>query len=159
MKQSHKLISFLVYVLVFVLLLSGCKTKSTPTPAFLTEELISANNLTNLTPLSGDKLESYFGFKNSDIKRFSVMISTLNEACDTIAVFEATSKEKKALVVSGISGYAVSLSLSMKSVENEYKKLSSRLIMELDNLIILIICADPAPIEQQLLNMGAKAVY
>lgn len=159
MKPCSKFISLAVCILLFTLMLSGCKSESAPSPSELSKKIISDNNLTELNSLSGDKLESYFGFKNSDIKRFSVMISNYSDKGDTVAVFEVTSNEKKSLVISGISKYASNLLSSMKSVEAEYKKVSSRLIMELDHLVILIICSEPEPIEQQLLAMGAKAVY
>ncbi len=159
MQRFKKLISLTLCALLFAAMLCGCSAKRTPSPLELCNDIISQNSLTDLTSLSGDKLESYFGFKNSNIKRFSVMISTSSERADTVAVFEVSNKEQRSAVITGVSKYAASLADSMQSVEAEYKKVSSLLIMELDDLIIFIICPDTKAVEQQLITLGAKAVY
>lgn len=159
MKRISKLLCFSLCIFILISSFSGCKSKKSPSPSQLTKQIIEESSLSNLSFLSGDKLESYFGFKNSDLGRFSVLISSLNRCSDTVAVFEVKSEESKALIISGISKYASNLEASMKLVESEKKKLSSRLILQMDNLIILIICAEAEEIEQNLTLMGAQAVY
>ncbi len=159
MKIIPKLLCFSLAVFIFLFAFSGCKTQNSPSPSQLTKQITKECSLSNLSLLSGDKLESYFGFKNSDLGRFSVLISSLSQCSDTIAVFETKGEASKALVISGISKYASNLETSMKLVEDERSKISSRLILEMDNLVILIICAEADKIEQILAPMGAKAVY
>jgi hypothetical protein len=140
-------------------MLGGCGKNNSASPSEISKDVVSKANLTQLSPLTGDKLESYFEIKNSDVKRFSVLISSLPTSSDTVAIFEITDKEKKALVISGVSKYISALQSSMNNMETERQKISSRLLMELDNLVILIICGDTAPVEQYLKDIGATAIY
>lgn len=159
MKQALKGISALLCLILVLTLVTGCKGNSAPSPNEIANEIVKQNNLENLNTLSGEKLVSYFGFSASDINRFSVKISSEPDLSDTVAVFETKSEESKALVITGISTYTDKLSVSMKSLETERNKISTRLLMELDNTVILVICGNTALTKESLTEMGAKAVY
>lgn len=149
-----------VFMVFILLLLVGCESNSVLSPAEITEKIICENTFSEMGSLSGDKLSSYFQFSDTDVKRFSVLISTSTDSADTVAAFEVDDQEKQTLVISGISQYVTKLSSAMKSsMESEYNKVQSRLLMKNKNTIILVICSEPENVQNQLEQIGAKAVY
>lgn len=159
MKSYFKKITLIFCSLLTVITFCSCKEKETLSPADISEKIVEENTLTELSPLSGEKLYSYFEFKNSDVNRFSVMISNSTENSDTVAVFEVKDEDSRSLVVTGISKYIDKLSNSMRTVKNEHEKVSSRVLMEVDDLIILVISSCSENVEKQLSLIGAKAIY
>lgn len=149
-----------VCLVVSMTIFGGCKNKTELLPADITEQIVANNTFGELNSLSGDKLSYYFQFKDTDVKRFSVLIAASNYSADTVAAFEVADEEKQNLVIRGISQYLTKLSSTMnRSVESEYNNVKSHLLMKLDDTIILVICAEPNRTLSQLEELGAKAVY
>ncbi len=150
-----------VFCLVLIVtIVSACDSKVSMSPAEITEKIMSEITITEPNSLSGDKLSAYFQFKDTDVKRFSVLISGSTDSADTLAAFEVVNEEKQNLVITGIAEYLTKLSSAMKhSVESEYIKVQSRLLMKTENTIILVICSEPDKALRLLEDIGAKAVY
>ena len=109
--------------------------------------------------LSGTSLPSYFVFGDGDVKRFNAMVSANAESADTLACFEIINKKQRSVAISGISQYLSNQSNSFKStIEKEYNKVQTRLLMELENIIILVVANNTAAVWDYLTEMGAKEV-
>ena len=157
---GKKLWSLIAILLSFLLLLSGCAKKEATKPFELAEKIKESAPFAELSPLSGDKLSSHFGFTDAHVRRYSVLISSSGESADTIAIFEILEQDTKPTVVTGISGYLTQMSSSFKNtIEAEYNKVSSRVLMELDDIIVLVICSDSQKVKDLLDQMGAKDLY
>lgn len=158
-KSFMKICTAFIMALTMILL-SACSGEEPISPAEITEKIMSEITITEPNSLSGDKLSAYFQFKDTDVKRFSVLISGSTDSADTLAAFEVVNEEKQNLVITGIAEYLTKLSSAMKhSVESEYIKVQSRLLMKTENTIILVICSEPDKALRLLEDIGAKAVY
>lgn len=150
----------LISILLVLLLLCSCQKSAAQNPADLVGQIKSQSTFTELSALSGDKLSSYFQFRDTDVKRFSALISVSGESADTIAAFEVTDKGQYDVVITGITQYLTNLSSSFRNtMEGEYKKVQNRVLVEMDQVIILVICSDSAAIEKHLTGRGAKSIY
>lgn len=148
------------FTLIFAILLCGCKGHDSISPSELTDRIYTKYSFSSLNSLSGSDLSSHFQFQDNDVKRFSVLISSSADSADTIAAFEVTDDEQHALVVSGISGYITKLSTSFKNtMEAEYAKIQKRVFVEIDNVILLVICSKPEEVEKMLSSLSAKPIY
>jgi hypothetical protein len=146
-------------LLVVVLFLSGCTVKNRYTTAELSEEIFTLTTFSELKQLSGASLSTYFVFGDGDVKRFNVNVSATGESADTLACFEVNNAEQRSTAITGISNYLTNLSTAFKStMEQEYKKVENRLLVEIDNIIILVICNDTAPVWNYLNDLSAKEV-
>ena len=153
-----KYISLLLSI-IMVFVISGCGAKGNYTSAQLSEEILDLASFSEMKELSGTSLPSYFVFQDGNVKRFSVRVSATGESADTLACFEVNDKEQRATAISGISNYLTNLSTSFKStMEQEYNKVEKRLLVELDNIIILVICNDTTAVWDYLNDLGAKEV-
>lgn len=153
--------NFLVLYVVFMLafISCGCAFQKTHTTAELSEKILTLTSFSKMKSLSGISLPSYFVFRDGDVKRFNVMVSANAESADTLACFEVIDQKQRATTVSGISSYLASQSNSFKStIVKEYNKVQNRLLMELDNIIILVVCNDTTAIWTYLTEIGAKEV-
>lgn len=147
-------------VLCLVFSCCACGKGSVQTPGNIVKAIKEQNNFSKLNMLSNDKLSSYFQFKDSDVKRFCVMVSDSEKSSDTIACFEPADKAGRSVVISGISQYLTTLSTSFKTtIDSEYTKIQNRILMETESLIVLVICAEPKGVAKQLEKMGAKQIY
>lgn len=157
--KSGKVISLISLLLVLCLLCS-CSKPVEQTPSELVDQIQSQNNFTELSSLSGDKLSSYFQFRDTDIKRFSALISVTGESADTVAAFELADQSQYDTVITGITQYLTNLASFFRStMESEYKKIQNRVLVEMDQIILLVVCADYTAVETQLTELGAKTIY
>lgn len=149
-------------LLLFVLLLTagGCgKKKESLSPASIVQQLQNNYRFSSMNSLSGDKLSSYFQFSNADVKRFDVRIDSTGNSADIIACFEYTSEENKHTIISGITEYLNNKSAIFKgTLQTEYEKLQTRVLMDLDNTITLVVCDRNEDVEKELTQMGATVV-
>lgn len=159
-KGCKALCAICVALVILITLFCGCKGNDSISPMDLTDHIYSKYNFSSLNSLSGSDLSSHFQFQDSDVKRFSVLISASADSADTIAAFEVTDEKQHALVVSGISGYITKLSTSFKNtITTEYTKIQNRIFVEIDNVILLVICSEPDEIEKMLLSLSAEPIY
>lgn len=159
-KRCKALSAICVTLAILVMLFCGCKGTDSISPIDLTERIYSNYNFSSLKSLSGSDLSSHFQFQDSDVKRFSVLINASADSADTIAAFEVTDEKQHALVVSGISGYITKLSTSFKNtIPAEYTKIQNRIFVEIDNVILLVICSETDEVEKMLSSLSAKPIY
>lgn len=153
-------IFLICFVLIFTSLLSGCNESESLTPSTLTERICSKLELDNLSSLSGSTLPAHFQIQDTDIKRFSVLIDASASSSDTIAAFEVVDDKQQAAVMSGISSYITKLTTSFeRTITAEYKKTQNRILVKVDNIILLVICATPEKLESLLSSLSAKPIY
>lgn len=155
---AQKIISiFLSVILCFAI--SGCASAKKHTPTQLSEDILELTSFSELKELSGASLPSYFVFQDGSVKRFSVRVSATAQSSDTLACFEVADEKQRATAVSGISQYLTNLSTAFKStMEQEYQKVENRLLVELESIIILVICNDSTAVWDYLTRLGAKEV-
>lgn len=156
---SIKKIIVFVLSLVLSLVITGCDDKENYSSAEISKEISQIATFSEMKELSGNSLPTYFVFQDGSVKRFSVKVSATGQSADTLACFEVNDKEQRQAAISGISQYLTNLSTSFKStMEMEYKKVEKRLLFEVENTIVLVICSDTAAVEEYLTKLGAKEV-
>lgn len=155
---AKKVISIIsLFVLLFTF--CSCSVSKKYDLNEISEDIVNSTEFSSLKELSGTMLTSYFGFQDLDVKRFNVKVSATGESADTVACFEVNEKEAQDKVISGISNYLTGRTTSFKAtMEGEYNKIQSRLLVQVDNVIILVICGDYAPVAEYLDELGAKEV-
>lgn len=158
---KHKLSIFLIcFVLILATFMCGCKSDNELTPATLTKRIISKLDLSDLSALSGSTLPAHFQIQDTDIKRFSVLIDASATSADTVAAFEVVDDNQQTAVVSGISGYITKLSTSFEStITTEYTKTQNRILVKIDDIILLVICSEPEKLESYLSSLSAEPIY
>lgn len=151
-----KIKSIIALALAIILLFttSGCNTTKDYDSLELSEKILELTNFSEMKQLSGISLSDHFFFKDGDVKRFNVWVSA-TESTDTLACFEVKNDEQRSIVKKGIGQYLENLSKSPKSPQ-ESEKTANRLLVELGDVIILVICNDTAPVWDYLTGLGAK---
>ncbi|MBQ5765106.1 MAG: DUF4358 domain-containing protein [Clostridia bacterium] len=148
-----------VSIVILLITACGCSAQKSYDLNEISEAIVGTTEFSELKELSGTTLTSYFGFQDSDVKRFNVKVSATAESADTVACFEVNDKAGQEKVVSGISNYLTGRATSFKAtMESEYNKVQSRLLVQVDNVIILVVCSDYAPVTEYLNDLGAKEV-
>lgn len=151
--KIKKLAVFLLAI-VFIFSMVGCSSAKNYDSLEISEKILDLAPFSNMEKLSGISLSDHFFFKDNDVKRFNVWVSA-NESIDTLACFEVKNDEQRSIVKKGIGKYLENLSISPKSPQ-ESMKAENRLLVELDNIIILVICNDTTPVWDYLTELGAK---
>lgn len=150
----------IISLLVLLVTACGCSSGGNINPSDLSESLVAQTEFAEMKQLSGAAISSYFGFKDSDVKRFSVAVSAKGESADTVACFEITDTEQQSTVVTGISQYLTKLSTSFKAtMESEYYKVQNRVLVKLDDMVVLVICSDHKTMGNYLTDLGAKEIF
>ncbi len=145
---------------VLLIFASGCSEEVSISTTQLAEEIQTKTEFAPLSSLSGDKLMSYFGFGDDNLHRFTVLIGSSGDTADTVAVFETKTSEQRTEVITGINNYTSKLAASLKTtMEAEFNKVDARLLFQLDNTIVLVICSDTKSVEEYLAQLGATPVY
>ena len=161
--MKHKVFIKTVSLLMSLILLfsiCGCSHTNTYDSAELSKQILKKTSFSELKELSGSSLSSYFAFKDGDVKRFSVRVSATGESADTVACFEVLDDTQRSAVISGISKYLTKLSTSFKAtMENEYNNVQNRVLVEVEDIVILVICNDYATVRQYLTDLGAKEIF
>ena len=150
----------LIISLLLIFTFCGCSNTKTYNSAELSKEILNKTAFSELKELSGSSLSSYFVFKDGDIKRFNVRVSATGESADTVACFEVVDENQRSTVISGISKYLNKLSTSFKAtMESEYLKVQNRVLVEIEDIVILVICNDYGAAKQYLSDLGAKEIF
>ena len=158
-KNSVKKVIVFFIAIVLSFIACGCVAKNNYSTSQLSEEILKLASFSEMKALSGTSLPSYFVFSDGDVKRFNVMVSANSESSDTLACFEVIDEKQRSVAISGISQYLSNQSNSFKStIEKEYNKVQNRLLMELENIIVLVVSNDTASIWDYLTELGAKEV-
>ena len=149
---------FTALCLFIVLVLSGCSSDADKTPRELANDIKKQMSFSQLKELSGGDLPAHFVFKDGDVAEFSVMISATGESADTIACFKMRD-DNKSVIVEGIAKYLENRAASFKAtLVNEYEKLEKHILVQVNDIIILVICSDYATISSYLDDLGAKEI-
>lgn len=162
MKYAKQALSiFLIcFVLIFTSMLTGCKDTNDLTPSTLTKNICAKLELNELTSLSGSNLPAHFQIQDTDIKRFSVLIDSSSSSADTVAAFEVIDDKQQTAVVTGISSYITKLTTSFENtITSEYQKTQNRILVKIDNIILLVISANPESLEEYLSSLSAQPIY
>ncbi len=157
---KNKLTVLLCLALCFVLCLGGCAAKETHTAQSLCDELVDiVFPSKRTTDLSAKQLQNYFPFENEALLDYKVVISTEDETYDMVAVFKPDGKENTSLILSGVNSAVSSAANLIKPLsENQYTKVTNRLLYEYDGFYILIIADDYKAPAKFLNEIGAKEV-
>ncbi len=148
------------FVLIFTSMLTGCKDTNELTPSTLTEHICAKLELNELTPLSGSNLPAHFQIQDTDIKRFSVFIDASASSADTVAAFEIVDDAQQTAVITGISSYITKLTTSFEAtITSEYQKTQNRILVKIDNIILLVISANSERLEAYLSSLSAEPIY
>ena len=149
----------LILTLLACLLFAGCASENRLSPRELVDDISRQLSITGLADIAGEKLSGYFSFSDKDVKQYSVKIAATGEISDIIGVFEYSSLENKAKIIDGLSKYLAGVSSSFKNtMEQESKKLQNRVLDELDNMIILVVCTDFEGASDYLADLGAAPI-
>lgn len=158
-KNSIKKIIVFLVVAILLLVNCGCASKKDYTVSEISEKILNLTSFSEMKQLSGTSLPSYFVFQDGDVKRFNAMVSANAESADTLACFEVVDEKQRSTIISGISSYLSNQSNSFKStIEKEYNKVQNRLLAELENIIILVVCNNTTDVWEYLTELGAKEV-
>lgn len=158
-KNSIKKIIVFLVVAILLLVNCGCASKKDYTVSEISEKILNLTSFSEMKQLSGTSLPSYFVFQDGDVKRFNAMVSANAESADTLACFEVIDEKQRSTIISGISSYLSNQSNSFKStIEKEYNKVQNRLLAELENIIILVVCNNTTDVWEYLTELGAKEV-
>ncbi len=158
-KNSIKKIFCLLLSFLLIFAACGCSAKADYSVSEFSEKILTLASFSEMKKLSGNSLSSYFVFSDGDVKRFNVMVSANAESADTIACFEIAHKEQRKAAISGISHYLTNQTASFRStIDKEYNKVQNRVLAELDNFIILVVCNDTTAVWEYLKSLGAKEV-
>ncbi|MBQ7107505.1 MAG: DUF4358 domain-containing protein [Clostridia bacterium] len=158
-KNSIKRLICLLLTLILTVTLFGCSAKSEYSVKDFSEKFLELTPFSEMKSLSGSSLPSYFVFSDANVKRFDVMVSANADSADTIACFEVINKEQRKAAISGISHYLTNQHTSFKStIEKEFNKVQNRVLAEVENFIILVVCNDTTAIWDYLNSIGAKEV-
>ena len=158
-KNSIKKIIVFLVVAILLLVNCGCASKKDYTVSEISEKILNLTSFSEMKQLSGTSLPSYFVFQDGDVKRFNAMVSANAESADTLACFEVIDEKQRSTIISGISSYLSNQSNSFKStIEKEYNKDQNRLLAELENIIILVVCNNTTDVWEYLTELGAKEV-
>ena len=158
-KNSIKKIIIFLVVAILLLVNCGCASKKDYTVSEISEKILNLTSFSEMKQLSGTSLPSYFVFQDGDVKRFNAMVSANAESADTLACFEVIDEKQRSTIISGISSYLSNQSNSFKStIEKEYNKVQNRLLAELENIIILVVCNNTTDVWEYLTELGAKEV-
>lgn len=153
--------SVVICLCMFALLFSFCSCKEETEYDLneISQTILEITEYSSFEELSGTSLFSYFGFQDTEVKRFNVKVSTTGESANTIACFEVNDEDGYEMVVTGISHYLNSRAESFETtLENEYKKIQSRLLVRVDNIIILVICDNYPQVTKYLTELGTTEV-
>ncbi len=160
--MMKNIIKSIVAVLCLAALLfsfCSCKEETEYDLNEISQNILEVSEFSSLEELSGTSLFSYFGFQDTAVKRFNVKVSATGKSADTIACFEVNDDAGYETVVAGISQYLNSRSASFETtLENEYTKIQSRLLVRVDNIIILVICNNYPQVTKYLTELGATEV-
>ncbi|MBQ7045839.1 MAG: DUF4358 domain-containing protein [Clostridia bacterium] len=150
------------FLLVFCIIFSLCACSGTNTeysPDYITSKLCEIDKEVSYIKLVPEQIPSFFNISVSDLKNYSVFIADNENSSNTIAVFEINSKDDKTKVLEAINTYINGLSKTFElSNINEFKKLSSRVVLELGDCIVLVVSDNVPPMLDELDDMGAKAL-
>lgn len=151
----RRIVSVLLAVLV-LLSFASCN-RAALSPAEITESIKTNHHFSSLSELSGDKLSAYFQFNDSDVKRFSVYISNATESSDVIAAFEFRDDTEKSKIMNGVSLFLNNKAEVYKNnFETEYQKIQNRIFMQVDSIIVVVICEDYRQVETELKDLGGQ---
>lgn len=110
-----------------------------------------------MTALTAEQTATYYGIPTAHLHDFSVYISSADDRYDTVAVFTYSEKEERTILADAIADSLKTNETTVKAVNDaEYKKIQNRLIMELEDKLILVISDNNTEIEEMLENSGAK---
>ncbi len=130
------------------------------TPASIAMELKEASgSQVTWVSLSSDQLSNYYGFAGESLQDFCVYISDSEELSNEIAVFLPKDSDARLRVLDGINQRINKVAATFRNLSaTEYKKIQSRLIMELDSMVILAVTNDSELSYNILKEMGAQQI-
>lgn len=135
----------------------GCSDAKSYDSVEIAEEILEVAAFSEMKELSGSSLPSYFIFGDGSVKRYNVWVSANGESADTLACFQAKDSEQRSTAIAGIKQHLTFYSQSFASTM-EYQKIEKRLLVEVGDVIVLVICNDTAPVWDYLSGIGAKEV-
>lgn len=141
-----------------VLFTAGCgRAKAFPEPAEIAAQLKEfASSEIKWVELNGEQISSYFAFSDEVLDDFRVFINEHEDDYDLIAVFEVDGQEHRDTVLQGIHDAVAGAANTFKLTdESEYKKISSRVLAERDDTLILCIVDNSAKASEYLTEIGA----
>lgn len=128
-------------------------------PTDITQKLCDIDSEIAYVRIVPEQIPSFFNISVSAVKNYSVFIADNENLSNTVAVFELYDETDKSVVLDAINTYISSLSKTFElSNANEFKKLASRKVLELNDSIILIVSDNVTAMQTELEEMGAKAL-
>ena len=148
----------LVLVVLMVFSLCACSGSNTNlSPGEIASRLCKVDSNVSYVKLVPEQIPSFFNISVSSLEDYSVYIADDENSTNTIAVFKAA--DNKASVLEAINSYVAGLSKTFElSNSSEYKKLNARIIMELDDSIVLVVSDNIENMQEEIDEMGGKAL-
>lgn len=138
--------------------LGGCEGKNQHTAYSISKSVLElCSEEVEMTALTAEQTANYYGIPDAHLYDFSVHISSADDQYDTVAVFSYTDKEERTVLADAIAQTIKTNETTVKAVNDaEYQKLQNRIIMELEDKLILVISDNFSEIGEALEKMGAK---
>ncbi len=153
------LLSVLLAICMLVSLCACGGNNTEYSPKYITKKLCDIDSEVTYIELVPEQIPSFFNISVTSLKDYSIFIADNENSTNTLAVFEIKDKSDKSIVLDAINTYVTSLIKTFElSNSNEFKKLSARVVMELDDCIILIVSDNVSLMQAELDDIGAKAL-
>ncbi len=156
--KVKKLICILL-VLLLLFSLSSCKKTTKDYSATELCNMISRDLFKDqkVTVINEEQLLTYFSFSKAILNDWRVAISDNDDKVFVAAVFEPNNKFSEKIVVNALNAFVSQTAARLKNLnDNEYTKISSRLVYKHGNNIILVVTDDYPTAEKYLKDLGAK---
>lgn len=147
-----------IILLACLLLLSGCSGGTDAPTADMVAQKVS-KGWDGMTEMSYDEISANYYFSPKLLDDFTVMVSDSDENATEAAVFRLKESGNRGAVLEGIKKHLSERATAFQNVlESEYDKIQNRLLMELDDMIVLVITGDRDTALTTLTDMGAKEI-
>lgn len=147
-------------VVFLILSLSSCKATKKYTAEEICDKLVNVVFTSyDKTPLNQKETQNYFSLNTNQLAAQKVVIGTKDESFRIVAALKPINEKARTEIIESINDTVFnSAKLYREFSQNEYKKISSRLLYEKDGIIILVIADDQTSAKKELEKLGATPI-
>lgn len=144
MRTTMRIVSAVLALLCIVLLVS-CKdedsgVRSGPVSIGEVKTAVFKSDFPEMVELGNSQLSNYYTLETEWVTEFSVYVADSENVCDEVAIFRLADADYTMNVVSAIEN-RVNSQISMLNNQNkaEFNKLSARVLLQKEDIIVLVI--------------------
>ena len=143
----------LLLAVMGILSVSACNVKNDEKPVSIDsiKSVVFETEFPEMVELGKNQLSNYYSFDEAWIKDFSVYIADSEILCDEVAIFYLADPEYLNNVVAAVEQRANSqFSASNAQNQVESAKITNRILLQKDNMIVMVISAQSKEISKRL---------